>query len=166
MEIPKPPSDVWSMLTYSDQARMATAVKVYRARVEAQFKDMGFSQHDHFWKFQDKKKNVTQVTSTCTAIACLSAVDCYLNPDVMLAMWDSDELWVDLHKRGAALHKPLLTKHWSGDAGLRAVLGPDVWFLRPDEIVAHLDALALSNAAFAPLRGFHAKRSMYALTAK
>ena len=90
----------------------------------------------------------------------------YLNPDVMLAMWDSDELWVDLHKRGAALHKPLLTKHWSGDAGLRAVLGPDVWFLRPDEIVAHLDALALSNAAFAPLRGFHAKRSMYALTAK
>ena len=163
---PEFPSDVWSMLTYSDQARMATAAKVYRARMEVKFKDMGFSQHDHSWKFQDKKKNVTQVTSTCTAIACLSAVDFYLNPDAMLAMWDGDELWVDLHKRGAALHKPLLTKHWSGDAGLRTVLGPDVWFLRPDEIVAHLDALALSNAAFAPLRGFHAKRSMYALTAK
>ena len=163
---PEVPSDVWSMLTYSDQARMAAAAHVYRARMEVLFKDMAFSQHDHYWKFKDKKKSKTRVSSTCTAIACLSAMDFYLNPDLMFAAWNSDELWIDLHKRGAALHKPLMTKFWLGDAALRVVLGPDVWFVRPDEIVVFLVKLALSDAAFAPLRSFHAKRSMYALTAK
>jgi hypothetical protein len=31
------------------------------------------------------------------------------------------------------------------------------WFIRPDEICARLDELALCDAAFAPLREFHAK---------
>ena len=160
------PSEVWSMLAYSDQARMATVAKTYATRMEVVFKDLGFSQNNFHWTFKEKNKMKTQVTSTCTAIAFLGAVEFYTNPDLMLAEWANDELWRGLDKRGAKLHKPLMEKFWMSETVLRAALGTDVWFLRPDEIVARLDALALSDQAFAPLRAFHAKRSMYALTSK